>query len=407
MTRLLLSLLAIASIAHADFDPARWHFRRPIATMNPAPVVSFTVDSTVYRGSSARLSDLRIVRDGVETPYVVRELSGAAGERELRGTLLDKAIVPGNGLQATIDLRMHATHNRLRVETRQTNFKQRVRIETSDNAKSWASVRDDGYIFDFSQGDRNLSLLSVDYPVSTRRYIRLTIYGWTNSDWLDAAWLTHYTSTNGVVDWAVSFTPSPQNDSQTQSTLLSADIGFEGLPHDRVQLAVDPGYFYRTVEVETSSDGKSWIFAGQGTISRTADDEVSTVSFSEQWDRYLRVKIFNHDNAPLHVQKIALGAFQRRVDFPATSAGHYAVYYGNAEAKQPVYDFADTVTLESKQAPVSLGAEEANPGYKPPPPPVVPWSDRHPAILYSVLVAAILGMGAFAVRFLVKLRASN
>ncbi|HEV2688157.1 MAG TPA: hypothetical protein VGV35_06375, partial [Bryobacteraceae bacterium] len=147
MTRLLLSLLlAATAIARADFDPAHWQFRRVISLDKPAPVASFPVDFTIYKGSRARLSDLRIVRDGGETPYLVRTLSGSREERELRPALLNEAVVPATGLEATLDLGAHPTHNRLRISTHQKNFKQRVRIDTSDDGRTWAIARDDGYI---------------------------------------------------------------------------------------------------------------------------------------------------------------------------------------------------------------------------------------------------------------------
>lgn len=404
MTRLLLSLLIAGAMARADFDPARWQFRRSISVGTAAPVASFTVDFGLYQGSRARLSDLRIVRDGAETPYLIRILSGSREEKEWRPALVNKGAVPGTGLQATLDLGAHPTHNRLRIATREKNFKQRVRIETSDDGRLWAIARDDGYVFDFSQGDRKVAVLTVDYPASTRRFVRITIFGWSDPAYLDSAWLTYYTATSGTSDALATLRASASEEPKTQSTLLVADIGFEGLPHDRLGLVVDPGLFYRTVEAETSGDSKNWAFAGQGAISRTADREHLTISVPEQWDRYLRLRILNHDNPPLVVRRLVLSAYRRVVDFPAGVAGQYWVYYGNPDAKQPAYDFAQTMPRQVKAAEVALGAEQPNPAYQKPAPPVKPWSDRHPGVLYSVLIGAIVVMGVLAVRFLLRVQ---
>jgi uncharacterized protein DUF3999 len=403
MTRILLSLLAGGAMLRADFNPAHWQARRPITLDRPAAVASFVVDFAMYQGSRARLNDILVLRDASETPYLIRTLSGSREERELKPALLNKGVA-GNGLEATLDLGGHPTHNRLRVATHQKNFKQRVRIETSDDAKTWAVARDDGYIFDFSQGDRDVSVLTVDYPSSTRRFVKLTIFGWTNPDFLDSAWLTYYTSTSGVTDPLATITGSTTEEAKTQSTLVVADIGFDGLPHDRVQLAIDPGLFYRTVEVETSSDAKSWVYTGQGVISRTSEREETTLFIPEQWDRYVRLRILNQDNPPLHVQRVVLSAYRRVIEFPASVAGQYSVYYGNPDAKAPVYDFAHTVPEEAAPETAKLGTEAANPAYQKPQPPPTPWSDRHPSVLYGVLIAAILVMGFFAVNFLLKLR---
>jgi hypothetical protein len=403
MTRLLLSLLAATAIARADFDPLRWQFRRGISIGKPEPVATFTVDSAMYRGSRARLSDLRIIRDSAEIPYLIRVLSGSHEEREWSPALLNKAVAPGTGLQATLDLGAHPTHNRLRIATRQKNFKQRVRIETGDDGRNWSIARDDGYVFDFSQGDRHVSVLTVDYPDSTRRFVKFTIFGWTDPEYLDSAWLTYYTAASGTVDSLATLAATATEDSKTQSTLLTADIGFEGLPYDRLQMMVDAGPFYRTVEIETSNDAKNWAFVGQSVISRAADREHTTIFFSEQWDRHIRLRILNHDSPPLAVRRLTLSAYRRVVEFPANTAGQYWLYYGNADAKQPVYDFAQTLSQQAKAVVYTLGQEQPNPAYRPPVPPEKPWSDRHPGVLYTVLIAAILIMGAIAVRFLLKI----
>ena len=395
-------LACVALSARADFDPSHWQFRRAIPANKPAAVASVAIDLPIYQGSRARLNDLRILRDTSETPYVVRTLSGSREEREWKPVLLNKSAVPVTGVQATLDLNSHPAHNRLRIATRQKNFKQRVRIETSDDSRTWAIARDDGYIFDFSQGDRKVSVLSVDYPISTRRFVRLTIFGWSDPDYLDSAWLTDYTSGSGTSDSLATIAASASEDQKTKSTLLVADIGFDGLPHDRLQFAVGPGLFYRSVEIETSRDSKNWTFAGQGVISRTADRENSTVWFSEDWERYLRVRILNQDNPPLVVSRLTLIAYRRVVEFPATIAGQYWLYYGNPDAKQPAYDFAQTRSPEAQPVAFTLGREEANAAYRKPATPAKPWSDQHPAMLYTVLIAAIVIMGFFAVQLLLR-----
>ena len=148
MTRLLLSLLVAGTIARADFDPARWQFRRSIAIAKPAPVASLIVDRSLYQGSRVKLADLRVIRDQVETPYIIREL------------------------------------------------------ETPDEA---------------------------------------------------------------------SISPAISQQTNTRTTLVTADISFQGLPHDRVQLVVDPGQFYRSVKVESSRDSNKWRPIGEGVIFRTED----------------------------------------------------------------------------------------------------------------------------------------
>ena len=403
------ALLLAASFARADFDPQHWRLRRRIGVDTSAPISIVRVDVTIFRGSHDRLDDIRIVRDDSEIPYALETLYGSREEREFQPSISNKSVIAGEGVQATLDLGAHPRHNRLRITTSQVNFKQRVRIETSDDAQQWATARDDGFIFDFSEGNRHISVLTVEYPLSTRRFVRATIFGWTNPDWLAAAALTYYSSTNAVRDVLASVEPAVSEDGKSQASLWMADNGFTGLPHDLLQVEIGPGLFYRMVEIETSKDAKSWLYSGQGAISRTADYEQLTLSLPEQWERYVRLRVHNGDNAPLPVRRIALSAFRRQLKFPSNAAGQYWIYYGNSDSdvKRPSYDFAHIVSSQSTTAAAALGAEEINPDYRAPVPPQKPWSDRHPRALYAVLAAAVLVMGYVAVRFLMKVKASG
>lgn len=181
MRTVLLSLFCLGTLARADFDPTRWQFRRALAVAQPQQVCTVTLDRTIYASAQTTLADLRLARDGQEIPYVIETLAGSVEQEELRPQTLDQSVSPGAGLQLTLDVGAAAKHNRLRISTALTNFRTRVRIETSGDARLWAVARADGYVFDFSQGARKISVLTVEYPLSTRRYVRATFFGWTRA----------------------------------------------------------------------------------------------------------------------------------------------------------------------------------------------------------------------------------
>ena len=237
MTKLLLSGLACCSLLSADFSSPAWRYRRPLTVNSPAPVSQFTVDATLYRDSAASLDDLRILRNQTETPYVVTALTGSRQTIEPAATIVNKGYVPDSGVQATLDLRWHAEHNRLRIGTSLHNFKENVRVETSDDGRSWAVVQSSGVIFEVSRDDHNASETTVSYPTSTRRYVRLTIPGWTEPANLQTVWLSDYKETGATRDLVAALTPNVREDSKTQTTELVLDLGFSGQP-SRL-----PGYF--------------------------------------------------------------------------------------------------------------------------------------------------------------------
>jgi len=404
MKLLVLSFLLAGSALHADFDPVHWKLRRPITIATSGPTSSFAIDPLLYRGAAPAAADLRILHDGVETPYACTTLSGASRETELHPTLIDQGYVPGTGVRVALDVGREGQHNRLKISTLERNFRQRVRIETADNADDWAVVRDNGYIFDFSQGDMHVSVLTVDYPVSTKRYVRATVFGWTNIHSIESASLTFFDRQPAVRDVMATLRPSQKEDAATHSTILTADAGASGIPHNQVKFVVAPGYFYRAIRIDSSSNGTDWTYIAQGVLSRTPTEEDLTIDFPDQWDRYTRAQIYNGDDRPLAVQSMELTAFERVISFPSKEGGNWLAYYGNADAKEPKYDFGQ-IFQRGPGPPVinaSLGAEQTNPAYRPPPPPKKAWTDEHPAFLYATLGIAVLAMGYVTVRFLLK-----
>jgi Protein of unknown function (DUF3999) len=389
------SFCVAASLAQADFVPEKWQLRREISPTPGAAVSVAILDKTVFSGSQARLLDLRLVRNGDETPYVLDKLSPTEETREFQPKVLNQAAVPGVGVEATLDLGNHPRHNQLRIESSGTNFQQAIRIETSDDAKRWATVLKDAFIFDFTQDNRRASLLSANYPVSTRRYVRVTILGWTDPLRLTGAWVSYQSEQSGVRDVLTTSTPLVTAEGWV------ADLGAAGIPHDSLDIQIGPGLFYRGVDLETGIDGKYWYPCGSGTLARTSDGEQLSIRFPEQWDRYLRLRVHNGDNPPLTPGKISFSAYRRVLKFRSGSAGEWFLYYGNADAKTVSYDLSASANLAAAQ-PAGFGVQQRNPAYREPVPPEKPWTDRHMYLMYGVLILAVLAMGTVAVRFLLK-----
>ena len=391
------AFLLFAGLAQADFVPDKWPLRRPLQPTPGAGVSVAVVDQTVYAGSRERLLDLRLVRNGGEVPYVLERLAPAQETKEFQPKVLNQEVVPGAGVQAMLDLGSHPRHNQLRIASNATNFQQKIRIETSDDAKRWATVLQDAFVFDFTQDNRHASLLSAEYPVSTRRYVRLTVLGWTDPLRLTGAWVSYQSEKSGVRDVLATATP------RVTDSAWVADLGAPGIAHDALDIEIGPGLFYRSVDVETSADASNWYPCGTGILARTADLERLSIHFPEQWDRYLRLRVHNGDNPPLAPGKISFSAWRRVLKFRTENPGEWFLYYGNAEAKTVSYDLSWSANLEGAQ-PAKFGEQQRNPSYREPAPPEKPWSERHMSLLYGVLILAVLAMGTVSVRFLLKVR---
>jgi hypothetical protein len=387
----------LSALARADFDPAHWQFLRTVTADQPQQVSILPLDRAVYEAARPDLGDLRLVREGREVPYVLETLAGAVEKTELRAEILDRSVVAGAGLELTLDLGREARHNRLRIATGKTNFWVKVRIETSADGRRWALARADGHVFDFTQGERSISVLRVDYPLSTRRFVRATFFGWMKTDAVTGAWLTNYQERAAV--WQTVALARPARVEEREASLVVFDLGAERLPHSQLQIETGAALFHRACEIDSSPDRKEWRTIGSGVLYRFPDEESLTLNFPEQWDRYLRLRIFNGDDRPVPIERAVFETIGRRVKFLPAAAGEYALYYGNPKAEAPSYDLGAILARRTQGAEIVLaaGAERRNGAYRPP---QKPWSDRYPAVLYSVLAAAIVSMGYVAVRFL-------
>lgn len=401
--------LSLALLLAAGFDNTPWKYVAPVRVPESGRLCVIPFNRTLYSRMREDLADLRIVKDNDELPYIIETMAGSVEERECRPAVLNKAVVPDTGVQITLDLakcKDEPKHSRLRIATAETNFRQRVRIETSDDNRFWVIAREDGYIFDFTQGDRKLSALTVDYPVSTGRYVRATIFGWTATSAIAEAWLEYRVERVAERYIVAGVTPERSEDSATRTSILTLDLSQPGLPSDRVRVDADRSDFHRAVELEASDDAKNWRTVAQGTIFQVGNEQSLALSYRERYDRYLRLRIFNGDNRPVPVVRVYVETLKRVMKFLPPSAGDVQLYYGNPDARAPVYDFA---AILRRQAPLPettplVGEWRRNPDYRSPAEPVKPWSERHPALLYGVLGVAVVGMGLVTVRFLLKVK---
>jgi hypothetical protein len=251
-------------------------------------------------------------------------------------------------------------------------------------------------------------VLYVGYPVSTRRYVRVTIYGWKDPKAVTECRVTIEEDKPPVRDTMASLKPQPVDDSKTQSTVYTWDLGARGIPHDQLLLDVDTPAFQRAAAVESSADGNDWSALGLGVLSKFAGEQSLRLDFPENHQQYLRLRVYNRDDRPLAVKSATLSVIRTRVKFKPT-AGAYALYYGNPEAHAPSYDLRDLLAREAPgpETAITLGAEEPNASYREKPPPTKPWSEQHPGILYVTLALAVAGMGTVTVRFLKKANVAN
>jgi hypothetical protein len=172
---------------------------------------------------------------------------------------------------------------------------------------------------------------------------------------------------------------------------------------NRVTFEIDSAQpnFRRSVQVEGDKDA----YIGSGEIDRVhmvrqgqkIDTDDYDVSFSTAGHKTIKVIIDNGDDPPLKIKSARLQQLEHRLYFDASASGPLMLYYGDEKLDPPVYDYAKLFLLAKDVAPAQLGAEQANAAYTGRPD-ERPWTERHPAVLWIAIVAAVLVLGAIALR---------
>jgi hypothetical protein len=406
-SKFLLIFGVIASAAPLDLSAWKYRKRIPLTPGDALTVVK--LDREVYIRSSNSVADLVVIRDGQEVPFILTTREAQAAPDRGPERLLDESVVLDAGLQFMIHLKPPTEHNSILLQTDEKNFRRRVRIETSQDGVRWAIARDDGAIFNFSQDGREFSSTIVEYPVSTRPFIRVTIFGWTKKGSVTAAMVERMGTQPAVYETFSTLVPQVWEDPVTKSTVATVDQGVTGLPVSRIRLETSSPQFQRAVMIESSDDGKQWQFLSQDVIARLPGPDFKEESLEMRASgarRYLRLRIYNRDDQPLQIGRLTLEGLVSELRLLAPAEGPYWLYYGNpAAARLPEYDLSAVLSRRSfREVSATLSAAEPNPAYHPPPAPRKPWSEEHPAILYTVLGGAVLALGIATLRFMARLR---
>ena len=111
------------------------------------------------------------------------------------------------------------------------------------------------------------------------------------------------------------------------------------------------------------------------------------------------VVIENGDDQPLPIASVRLEMRQREVCFDASmAAGGLGLFYGDEKLLAPVYDYERLFVAANKPLAAELGAETLNPVFVAPPAEVKPFTERHPEVLWIVLIAVICALGLVALK---------
>jgi hypothetical protein len=392
-----LFLLLLPLAAEAAGLPGNWqhwqYFRSVQTPAAPAEWTSITLPSEIYGPAQGSLADLRLSDEsGTEIPYLLYAQQEQC-QRTWRGIpVSDTGFIPGQHSQAVIDTGSEgAPHNAVEITSDQKDFFTWTEISASDDRINWRIVREKTPFYHFDSDEQNKGEI-LNYPLTRSRWLRLRFLQGEKALLVTGARITHEVRIEAErIPLDVEFQIAARQ--AEQETLRQTDLGQMRPPVSAFRFASSQAEFHRGIRISASEDGRNWRNIAHGHIYRhtVGNDEKQRaaleISFPETHARFWRFSVINRNDPALPDLQAQMLTTPRHLAFRPGAGQNYRLLYGNPRATTAQYELAQ-ISKDSqwKSAPVSaLGKEELNRDYVS----SAPWSDRHPWLLWTALIAAV------------------
>jgi hypothetical protein len=391
MTAALLAVLVFAGPAIPYFK-----YQRPVQVTGGGQHY-FVVDEALWKNALPELDDLRLYDGQTEHPYALVVEQGGLEQNQTSLRILQQGTVGGK-TQFNLDMAGLLEYDHVDLMLATKNFVAHAKVEGQDDLHGphWVVIAQP-ILYDLSSEHLGANTM-LRLPVSTYKYLRVTMDGPVKPADIQGA--TAEFRQEQQARW-LNVGKAPRSSMQGHDTVLTFAVP-QNMPVDRISFDVDPAQpnFRREVEIRNEHDMQ----IGSGEISKVhiirngskIDTEDFVMPCFSLAETTIKVIIHNGDDKPLQ-QSARLQQYEHRIYFDSQAAGQLTLYYGDEDLDAPVYDYAKLFQMEKNAAPAQLGTEQANAAYASRPD-ERPWTERHPAVLWIVIVAAVAILGAVALR---------
>ncbi len=396
MTRATWGLLA-AVLATSPAIPY-FRYQRPLTVASESGQHYSVVDEAVWQHALPNLDDLRLYAAGKEIPYAGKTMWGSRETEQKAVQILQPASLGGN-TTFLVDMSGVPEYDRVTLALRTKNFVAHAQVEGQEDphGSKWAKLGA-STLFDLS--DEKLGHNStLQIPASTYKYLRVTVDGIVKPSDIQGSTAGIERAQEAV--WR-DLAGEPKQTQEGKDTVLTFAVP-ENIPVERVLFDIDAtqGNFQREIELQ----GEKGLTTRVGEISRIHVQrngkriDVDGMSFfvDVRSNGHLRAVIHNGDDAPLKIARVRLQQYERRIYFDCDAGASPQLYYGDEKLDAPVYDYAKLFQTDANAGLLQIGAEQANAAYSGRPDDR-PWSERHPAVLWAAIIAAVAILGGLAVR---------
>jgi hypothetical protein len=407
------AVLGTLSLVSAASPPAA--VRRAIATSGPGPV-AVALDADVYDRARRDLADLRIVDDrGGQVPYLRPGMDDGAALPTREPVILNRGFVRGLNASLTLDFGGPTRKSALTLSLPGDNFRRRVTVEgRHEPDAAWTTLVESAYVFAVP-GPPPARYETVAMPENDFARLRVTVFRAPDDPAvleIRKAWISAAGGSAPEMPVARAWF-SRAEDQRTGETVLTIELGARFQPLGGLVLEVGDRRFFREVVVEARRpplDDRQrpavvpvWMPIASAAVYRYEEGgrarERLRVDAAGR-EQALRVRIRNGGDRPLDIRALTVRAPVERLGFEAQPERRYWLEYGVPGRAMPSYDLARTVGDHAAWVAAARPAGLGHPQPRGSDDVDRPWTERHPALLWAGLLAAVLALGALTWRAL-------
>jgi hypothetical protein len=408
--------ITLAAARAWAFDPSTLEFQRSVDGVTAPGLYRVEVDPELYRHAHADdLADLRIAGpDNNEIPWLVRRVPAEQKPEERAVTVVDPVQLPDGSARAVLDLGapgLKHSEVKLTVDADGDWFR-RTRLEVSTDESNWALLAEGAYVFRVTAAGNVAAQTTLRYPVSDARYLRVTLLPSPSGPPVriagaSAAFVPPESHVPLRLLPSLKPTPLPES-GEAHANAWTVDLGAPGVPIAELALEIGDAAFERRALLAAANHQAYWAPVAATLLYRVAPSalnklaqENDRIGGGDTRKRYLRLTVYNGDDAPLALRSVSPAYVAEEIVFRAPAAGSYTLYVGG-DVPQASYDLAAVMARSGEQPKLNatVGSIAPNPLFghlaKPAPPP--PVSERYKLPIALGLTILLAGLALWTLR---------
>ncbi|MEZ5077472.1 MAG: hypothetical protein R2725_08520 [Solirubrobacterales bacterium] len=395
MRRVLVPLVLLVSLAAgaqpaaaAGIDRTGFRYQRALVAEPGGELVLLEPDGPLFEHARPGFADLRVVdQRGRTVPW--RRVRTRRGLASKQVRVLNRGH-QGRFAVALLDLgARRGVRDRVAIEVPDRDFVGRATILGADDRDGPFTRLATTGIYDVRGARPARSTVAV-FPPSDFRYLSVRT---TGASRIDGATVSVARRRQPLLRREVRRATRREVGTRT---IVDLDLGFRDLPVDELRVAAGTGRYERPVEIYGTNRRSRFVPLAAARIFRFAGASSAPIPVGAH-HRHIRVEIDNGDDRPLREIEVSAWSRSRTLLLEGgRPQGTYTLYYGNARADAPVYDFArlpaDTLGAE-RAVRGRLGPERASQSFEPPPDTRL-FGARNPGLVTAALALTALALGA-------------